>query len=463
MRDKTHKFITYIRSNPDLTLLQVMVLSLPFERIPSLDVAFVTLRPSLLIGGILIFRALWLLGRFRKLAKLPLEVLLIGLFILWITLLIPASISQTRALQVVVYTSFTVSVALSIFYIWQKINSQSRRKVILALYVAAIVTSIFGLYQYFGDFFGLGPNFTGLAERYSWKVFGFARVQSTGLEPLYYGSYLLMPTLILMNEILYRKDTIPYSAAVLTLFVTTLGLTLSRGAIYGLIGATLVTFFLSAIFRKKLKQGRFKRVVLAIVMGFLLSLACVQLFNRTPPTEGPTEGKKAAGAYVQQLTNSGVEGAGDDRSRFRSKAISMATSDINVLMFGIGPGQFGPYIQGTNAEGGWVIVNNLPLEILLETGVIGFLIMLTVIILVVRQSLTLLSKADSYESYLIFGLLAYLFSQFIQAQTFSTLYILHIWSAIGILLAVNYSAKRSIQTSKRKRAQGRKHAATTKS
>ncbi len=462
MRDKTRNFFTYIRSNPDLTLLQVMVLSLPFERIPSFDIAFLTIRPSLLIGGVLILRALWLLVRARKLAKFPLEILLIGLFVLWIVLLVPVSINLSRAVQVVIYTAFTISVALSIFYIWQKINSVSRRKVVLALYVAAIATSIFGLYQYFGDFFGLGSAFTGLAERYSWKVFGFARVQSTGLEPLYFGSYLLMPTLILMNEILYRKDTIPYSMAVLALFVTTLGLTLSRGAIYGLIGATLVTFFLSTIFRKKLKQSRLKKVVLAIIMGFLLSLACVQLFNRTPPTEGPTEGKKAAGAYVQQLTNSGVEGAGDDRSRFRNKAINMVTSDINVLMFGIGPGQFGPYIQGVNAEGGWVIVNNLPLEILLETGVIGFLIMLTVIILVVRQTLVLLPKTDGHESYLLFGLLAYLFSQFVQAQTFSTLYILHIWSAIGILLAVNYSTKKSTQNSNTKRAQGRKHAATTK-
>ncbi|QQS26897.1 O-antigen ligase family protein [bacterium] len=442
MREKIHNILKYIRSNPDLTLLQGMVLVLPFERIPSIDVSFITLRPSLFIGGLLILRGLWILIKSRKSGWLPIEIVLLGLFILWVSLIIPISINQIRAIQVVLYTVFAIGVGISVFYLWKNIGELSRRKVIITLYIAAIITSVFGIYQYFGDFFGLNSSWTGLSERYSWRVFGFARIQSTGLEPLYFGSYLLLPTLLLINEVLYRKKIIRYSGVVLTLFIATLSLTLSRGAIYGLIGALILTFVCTAIYRRKLVSGRLVRVALAIAIGFILALSCIQLFNRTPLiSDSPAEGKKAAGAYVQQLTNSGVEGSGDDRSRFRLKAIRLSTSDMNVLLFGIGPGQFGPYIQGPNAVGGWAIVNNLPLEILLETGLVGLILLLTLIILLVRQSIMYLRRPNSRDTYLVAGLLTYIFSQLIQAQTFSTLYIMHIWVAIGLLMGVVVSNK----------------------
>lgn len=436
MNKNINNMLAYLKSHLDQVLLQALVLALPFERIPSLDIAFITLRPSLFIGGLLILRALWLISTKSKSIKLPLEVTFIGLFLFWMFLLIPASINIFRASQVFIFTSFTVCVALSVFYLWHDINAHSRRNIVLALYVGAVITSLFGLYQYFGDFFGLNSSMSGLAERYSWKIFGFARVQSTGLEPLYFGSYLLLPTLILMSEILYRDKTIKYSVPILTLFVATLGLTLSRGAIYGLIGATMLTLVFCVFYRKSTYKNRVRNILFAVMLGFVLSLMCVQFFNRTPQAEGPAEGKKAAGAYVQQLTNSGVEGGGDDRSRFRNQAIKMVTSDIGIFMFGIGPGQFGPYIQGENVRGGWAIVNNLPLEIFLETGLIGFLLVLAVFGLIIKGSLKVQEKADNDTRYLILGLLMYIFSQAIQAQTFSTLYIMHIWVAIGLLLGV---------------------------
>lgn len=444
MKRNIHKIIEYCQHNPDLVLLQALVLSLPFERIPSVDVLSISLRPSLLFGLLLIIRVLWRLRTERLRHNLPRGVSLLGLLFIWICLLIPASMNQSRALQVVVFTGFTILVSVSVALTWISLKGAGRKLTIRSLYFTAIVTCIFGAFQYFGNFVGLPWYITGLSDRYSWAVFGFARIQSTGLEPLYFASFLLLPLLVFISEKIYQVKIFRYDTVILALFAFVLTLTLSRGAIYGFVVAVLGLAVLGLVYQRKKFRKNIKWAVLPLILGFSLAIISIQIFNRPSLEPTLTEGKQAANAYVNHLTSTGLEGGGDDRAKFRRIALHASTENPARFLLGYGPGQFGPYMQATQKSEGWAIVNNLPLELLFETGVIGLSIFVIFMGWLLWRSWQLLRKCDAATFGLIGGLVAYFLSQLVQYQTFSTLYVVHIWVAIGLTVGVVTSGYTSL-------------------
>ncbi len=435
----TSRFITYCRQQPDALLLQALAFSLPFERLPSLNAFGISLRFSLLFGGLLILRVAWRLLRGERPQKLSFGHFTLGLFMLWQLLLIPGAVNLHRAFQVLVFTGFTMVTGVAAMYTWSGLKAAGQQRVIRTLYAAAIVVALFGIYQYLGDFFRVPTSWTGLAARYSGDVFGFARIQSTALEPLYYASFLLLPTLLFISQTLFVKSPSRWTIPVIALFVTSLALTLSRGAIFGFLGALVLAAVLAYRYRTKLQPSAVRKVALGLGVGLIIALAAIQIFHRSTATS-VTEGKEATVAYVDQLTTTGTEGSGDDRARFRREAWALSTSNSATFLFGIGPGQFGPYFQNNQSTGEWAIVNNLPLEILLETGFIGLLILCSFFSWLVWGGWRSLESAPALRFWLTAGFLAYFLSQAIQYQTFSTLYIVHIWLAIGIFWGVVYPA-----------------------
>ena len=79
----------------------------------------------------------------------------------------------------------------------------------------------------------------------------------------------------------------------------------------------------------------------------------------------------------------------------------------------------------------------MPLEILLETGLVGLgLISLFFISLFVASWRTLSKNKTSIINFVIVGCWMYLISQAVQVQTYSTIYILYLWLPIGVLMAI---------------------------
>ncbi len=114
---------------------------------------------------------------------------------------------------------------------------------------------------------------------------------------------------------------------------------------------------------------------------------------------------------------------------------------------GIGIGNFGPAVAKYSHEmpaGGWLIVNNEPLELLVETGILGFSAILGLIIIVIWQAIRALRQTrfigDEKDRKLLYAILAGLLAAFIgiivQYQTFSTLYVLHVWFVIGMIVTL---------------------------
>lgn len=407
--------------------------SLPFDRIPSIEVAGTSIRLSLIIGGLVILRAAYLLIAKKTKFKFITADKIILAFLAWILLIIPESINLSRALSVVVFNTFAVLLAISVSVIF---NKKYIKDLIYALFISCGITVVFAVYQYLGDLFGLTIKYTGLLERYTYSVFGFPRVQAFSLEPLYYSSYLLLPYSVALALLLNTKQKIVSNKiALVALFAIgfTMFMSVSRGGIYGLVLASILAMGYAYI-KKSADLKLIFKLALCVVSGFALSLIVINFLNR-PPSFINKSGK-GANAFINQIKNPGLS-ENDERALARKNALRIISENKSAYLIGIGPGQYGPYQQNNVKGEGWTIVNNLPLELLLETGLIGLILVIIFFANVFFKGIGILNTTkDSAVAVVAMAICTYLISQGIQYQSFSTLYVIHIWVATGLLLGV---------------------------
>jgi O-antigen ligase len=437
MKKNIKEFISKSKKDIDLLLLGLLVLSLPFERIPSIDVFGVTARASLVIGFLVIIRALYLLIKRKANITKSIPNYILLAFAVWIILIIPESINIKRAVQVVGYDLFVVMLAVGISIIYKK---EYLKYLLSILFAVAIFASAFAFYQFFGDIIGLPIAYTGLADRYSSGLFGFPRVQGFSLEPLYFGSFMLLPTMLLFvfnllnqYEIISKKGT----RLLLFLFLTTIFITVARGAIYGLIaGITVISIVI--LIKKLASLSKLGSSIAIVIFAFIASLLIVNFGSKIPIDVSKTFGKRGGSAFTQQLLTTGLEGSGDERAVARRQAINLLQNNKSAYIIGVGPGQFGPYVQNnTQANYGWTIVNNLTLELLLETGVIGLILILVFFGSVLIRAYVIVDKNKiDLQMVTLLAISGYIVTQAVQYQGFSTLYVVHIWVAVGILLGI---------------------------
>lgn len=434
MKHKIAKIYSYIKEDLNRSLLVLMIFVLPFERIPSAEVMGASIRPSVIVGLVIVARALYLLAIKKLKINFSFQEKLLVAFLVWILLLIPESINLSRGVSVFLFNSFTIITALSIALIFDK---KYIKPIIYSLLSSAFIVCLFAVFQYFGNLLGLPNYITGLRDMYTWKVFGFPRVQSTALEPLYFASYLLLPFCVAFSLAIIPKQKMLSNKVAISLigfFAFIIFLTVSRGALYAMAGVLLVGSFF-AIKNKSVKIKQIFLVASAIAIAAALSLSMINFFNK-PPSEF-TQGKKGADAYLSQLKNTSLDD-NDGRALARQKALKIVRTDRAVLVLGLGPGQFGPYVQNNiPREGKWTIVNNLTLELLVETGIVGLTLILVFIASLLFKGFGLfLSSKDQSVVIMSGGLSLYLLSQSIQYQGYSTLYVIYIWTSIGMLMAL---------------------------
>ena len=102
-------------------------------------------------------------------------------------------------------------------------------------------------------------------------------------------------------------------------------------------------------------------------------------------------------------------------------------------------GQFGPYASinpSYEPKDGWKIVNNLTLEVLAEAGMLGLIALALAFAILIVRSIRAIRRARSPNPRaLLVGGLAAVIGILVQYQTFSILYIMHVWVAVGLLVA----------------------------
>lgn len=427
----------------DLLLLVILVFSLPFERIPSVEIAGITTRLSMVIGLVVILRAGFLVLTKQKKIRWSLPYLLIGVFLAWVFLIVPESINVKRALQVFVFDSFVMLLAAAVSILYKK---EHIKYLLSALFLITTITCIFSYYQFFGDIIGMPNMYTGLAERYTSGVFGFPRVQAFSLEPLYFGSFLLigimasLSTLLLNNQEIIKRRI---NYVLLFVFTNVLFITTARSAIYAFIFGS-VCLYIAVTVLKNIKLSALVLPTLVIIASFGFALLIINYGSKLPIDVSKTFGKKGVAAYAGQLTNIGLGGEGDERVQARRDAIKLLSNNKSAIIIGIGPGQFGPYISSNQIQSyGWPIVNNLPLEILLEEGLVGFIAIVIFLLYIISLSYKRMMNHEvkGLSQVFLLALVSYLLTQFIQYQAFSTLYIIHLWVIIGLIIGITIVPK----------------------
>lgn len=415
----------------------ILIATLPFERIPSLRLPLaghdVTVRLSYIVAIIaLIVFSPQLLAVIKKLKLKDPRIWLAGY--LFVTVLSSfGAASRTKALVAIIATAITIGAGILV----STVKPIDNRLVQKTLAVVTLVVCLFGLYQFLGDSFGLSPTWTGLRDIYTKRVFGFPRVQATALEPLFLGNFLLIPLILSFASACHRQID-KLTGWLLLLIALTITLTLSRGAFFASIAA-LAGFTLLAW--AHISKRRLLLAVGLTAAGCLLALGMI--FTTTKLTQPNNGGNRAIESFAKQSTTVRQSpGAADgDREVNRKLAIN-AFKSRPVLGWGIG--NFGTYAEAHNpayaTTYGAVTVNNEYLEVLAETGVAGMLALIGFFIALLWQVLSVYFRFTGSNRVWIVALSVIVGGFIIQYYAFSTLYVMHIWVVLGLLMGAVQAA-----------------------
>lgn len=395
---------------------------LPFERIGAMEWHGNTIRMSQIFGLIMMIGFSIFVLRHPRLKFKKNPFIFPGIIFLWINgLSLLHAENVERGLTVFGFIVFTMTLG---FFIPQVVARYDQFRVVLKwLLIGTSIVTLFGLFQFIGDMIGLPNAITGLREHYTKIVLGFPRIQSTSLEPLYFANYLLIPLGLLIS--FFWSKTRPLRGVFVGLLLLLVGinflLTISRG---GYIAALGVLFIVSLFYIREwfdLRKFFFGLFLLVITGG--LTLRFLGSSDMWETFVKHSQSIFFGASYIERIEN-------------YEKAWN---AFLDHPLIGIGVGGFGPLVSNHPMEmpvSGWKIVNNEFLEILAETGVLGFVFFLLMIGMMIIRSLTAIAKTrDPFIRPILIGLFGSFIGILIQYQTFSQLYILHIWFLFGLLIA----------------------------
>ena len=266
----------------------------------------------------------------------------------------------------------------------------------------AFLTAIISIVQVaYGAFWDIG-----LCKGCLARGFGFVRPSVFTIEPQFLGSLLLMPILILIDRIINKpnkKDTLYLFIIALSMY-----LTLSRGAIFALFVAILC-YYLCVLHKDKIKINKTMLPIFIIGGSFVFGILYHALFTELNPRISDNayesisksinhlslgkislpkiEENKLKITSEKALFNGYVERSTDERTNMTNLGIETWLRDIKTSLFGVGSGGSGKAIFKTTHKTGnsFEIVQNEFISILLELGIIGFIIWITNIISVIKN------------------------------------------------------------------------------
>ena len=273
------------------------------------------------------------------------------------------------------------------------------------LIVSSIVVCLAALLQMVLGVYIESRETIGLCAGCAANQFGFVRPNLFAIEPQFLGSLLLAPTLIIYHQLITSKRNWSDSLTFI-LLTTTLGLTLSRGAIYACaLGMVVMWLVINKHWLNKL--ATIDLIIVAIIgclciQGGLaainphinesfwgavnksinhLSLGLIDLGQDEPAVEStggssPNEDEPAFDGYVAEST--------DIRINLTKVALT-AWCDQTLMykLFGTGLGSSGMVMaKQTGSSYQKEIVQNEYAEILLERGVVGLVLFILTIAII---------------------------------------------------------------------------------
>lgn len=420
--------------------LLLLTLSIPFDRVPSYQFVSFDIRMSsvfaLLCIGLAtkkVVKDKKILYRLRPLTWALLWVGWLVVSVLWVH-------DYSGALKAVVPLVFLLVTSAAVAILWR---SRYMKPIFITLIIGMALSVGFGVFQFIANFLGVSNAVTLIRPEYSWQGFGFPRIHSFSLEPLYFACYLLLPLSFSISYSIQRKLKVnPILVASIVVSSSVLVLTLSRG---GIIGLLVVMATLLLCYKGVLRQLVTKQLLLRGLVGLLISLSLVvglvSLFNKPGNDSDLTYNKRGIGTFITHLTNTRFFANKDNKNRddsigqrdtARSQSIVLISTTPGALIPGLGAGQYPYYAEqrfGTEYIGE---VNNLILEQLVQGGLVGLGLLSIFVVTMLRK----LYKYEGEFRWVSYALMAYLVAVILQAQTFHGLSLTHLWFALGIASAL---------------------------
>lgn len=419
-------------------LIIALALLLPFEYIPSYEVYGLRLRLSFIVGGLLIICAFWLVASKKIQFRLQTAEMFLAGWLAWLSLRSLSADNLKAMLNIILPLVFYVALALSVRLLLKKAYI---KQVITALFVGAGLALAFGFYQFIANWLGAPEWATGLRPQYSWQSFGFPRLQSTALEPLYFSAYLLLPFALLASLAIKAKQyRRPIFFALLMAMLLADVLTLSRG---GLVALVVQAMIIGMFYINKLKPETLLKITAGFLVVLILCFGLIGLVARQGNDSDVTYGQKGVNTFVSHLKNfsffaTSTNKANDDsvsqRDRARAQARTTLSDHRQVLIFGTGAGQYHQFNQLNYESPDMGEPNNIVLEQLVQFGLVGFGLLLMAGLLTLKNLLKITKSQQTILSALAVGLFAYFVALFLQAQTFTGLALTHLWFAVGLAL-----------------------------
>lgn len=455
MTDGLSRLYSRILKSPhELVVLVLLAFFLPMDRVPTATVMGINLKISSFLGLVLITLAAFQLLRKTK-SRVKTELRKYTLFLpavawlLWLVFGIVWVKDGRLFLDSLLPQAFLVLLAQAVAVTYKP---AFLRPIMVSLVVGSVLAVMFGLFQFVGNFIGLPNAVTLIRPEYSWQGFGFPRLHSFSLEPLYFAGYLLLPLACVSAWFVQRgslnKQSLQPIAYILGV-ASIITLTLSRG---GIIGALVVFVGVAILLRRRLKQLLSWQMVAGVFVGFVVSLALVaatiSLFSRQGNDPDLTYGSRGVSTFVSHIANTRFSANRDNqlkddsiaqRDTARSQGVHVMISSPLLFIRGVGYGQYEVYASEQFGTGYKGEVNNMVIEQIVQGGVIGFLLLVAFLGGVIWRLLQYRTE------WLAVALLTYIGAVLVQAQTFHGLTITHFWFAVGIAVGFLTSGKKRLQ------------------
>lgn len=407
----------------------VFLCALPFERLLTLDFHGYTVKISYLLGLFLVLGSVIMFRRvYRSIASDEIVLLLFNLNNF-------ASVFYAIDRQRAYIISLIVLFLSLIYFILKRVLDKKLSYYLNILLIVSAVASIFGLWQFFAGQYGFGPSL--LRDAYTKINFGFPRIQSTFLEPLYFANFLFIGIYSSVYLYIVKKKNL-YLVALLVMAVAFF-LALSRGAFFALALSSVVALILViSRFRSILKEYISALAVIAI--SFVLAITIIFFVSEKQGLKNylshAVSGEILSTnlSYGEILRGSQSEEVVTNPEVLTSRAFTTKTALASAIKhpFGIGVGNFGvlPEFRSLLAGGSYQTVNNLYLEIFVESGMIGLALFLLFLGSIIHR-IIINAKENRPESIIYLGILIALLAQYL---FFSTLYIIYIWVFLALIM-----------------------------
>lgn len=357
---------------------------------------------------------------------------LFALFPLYATLSIFWSANPTRALLTAGVLWLTFFTVFAILWITPLLHPSSNFRTLLlkSLLFSTIFICLFCWVQCILDVFNLPRSATLLCPGCTYTTFGFPHPSGFAIEPQFMGNLLLAPTLLCLFLLVYPglnsqfKLPTPFLIFSTLLFSATLFVTMSRGAIYAY-GIALIILGIFALVQRQ----KWQLVLVIPVVTFSLSLVAQGIFSALSPTsdtfysgtakvihqlslglidlrpaqhvENPVENSQSApkNGSAASTDSQDLQDTQDNESMFdgyvaASTNVRLGLNDLAIatwqqtlphILFGVGLGGAGIAISHAFPEHELAlpnaIIQNEPLSLLLESGLIGILLILLALFL----------------------------------------------------------------------------------